>query len=95
MPTSSAQLPKPSSTVVYRPVAEGAVLLNLQDEIYFGLNAAGRTIWEALTTADATLESVVVALEAQFPGVARDTLRADAQDLIAELHGRHLVTPGE
>lgn len=93
MTATAARLPRPADSVVCRPVADGAVLLSLEDETYFGLNAAGRIVWEALSVADATLNSAVDDLTARFPGVAAETLRADACDLLAELSAHRLVLP--
>ena len=91
MPATSTRLPRPLPSVVSRPVGDGAVLLNMQDETYFGLNAAGLTIWERLASDGATADSVVDALSAQFPEIPRETLRADLIELLAQLREHHLV----
>ncbi len=39
---------RPASSVVYRPVGAEAILLDLDQGTYFGLNELGRAIWELL-----------------------------------------------
>ena len=91
MPATSARLPRPLPSVVYRPVSDGAVLLSMRDETYFGLNAAGRKVWEMLASDDVTSDSVVAALAEAYPDVARETLHADFLEIIAQLREHRLV----
>jgi hypothetical protein len=84
-------LPAPHPSVVFRPVADGAVLLHTQDEVYFGLNPVARQVWELLTPECASLDDVCARLEATYPEVAPDTLRADVSELLAQPGDRKLV----
>lgn len=88
-------LPVAHPEVIYRPVADGAVLLHTGQEVYFGLNVVGAQIWELLPPACSTLEEVCATLGARYPDVPAPTLRADVLELLAELERSGLVVgPG-
>jgi len=84
-------LPRPSSDVIYRPVSGGAVLLSMTDEVYYGLNAVGASIWEALPPVLAELDELCTRLACLYPDTDPDTIRADVQTLLRELAGHGLV----
>jgi hypothetical protein len=79
----------PSPRVLYKEVAGEAVLLDLETETYFGLNAAGARCWELLTTAPSVRDALEVLTEEY--DVAPDELRRDLDTLIDELLDRGLL----
>jgi hypothetical protein len=87
----SVLLPRPSSDVIYRPVSGGAVLLSMTDEVYYGLNAVGASIWEALPPVLTQLDELCTRLACLYPDTDPDTIRADVQTLLRELAGHGLV----
>lgn len=88
-------LPSPDPSVIFQPVAEGAVLLHARDEIYFGLNVVGTKIWQMLPPACMELDDICAELSASFPDVDRDQIRADVTDLLANLKELNLVVDPE
>jgi hypothetical protein len=84
-------LPTAKRDVVYRAVAEGALLFSVRDEVYFALNASGAYIWEALPPVLRTVDELCSRLEARYPDVDPATLRADAVELLEELATYGLV----
>ncbi len=86
-------LPKPIPDVIYRAVEDGAVLLSSKDEVYYGLNAVGRYIWEHLPPVLQTPEELFTSLSAAYPEVPIETIRADSRELLAELLAHGLVSP--
>lgn len=85
-------LPVPNPDVVFQPMPEGAVLLSTSDEVYLGLNQAGARIWELLTLAG-SLAELCTELSERYPDVPAARLRADAQELLAQLEKARLVLP--
>ena len=65
------------------------MLLNLQDEQYYGLDGVGTRFWE-LAEAGTTFGDAVRILLAEYD-VERDALVADLEALVAELHENGLV----
>jgi len=86
------RLPKPNPDVIYRAVEDGAVLLSSKDEVYYGLNTVGRYIWEHLPPVLQTSEELFTSLSAVYPDVPTETIRADADELLAELLANGLVS---
>lgn len=84
-------LPIPKDDVIFRRLADGAVVLHGTEEIYYGLNDAGARIWELLPTC-ASCDQLWERLCAESPGVDAATIRADAQALIADLLHFGLLT---
>jgi hypothetical protein len=70
-------------------VEDEVVILNLRDEVYYGLGDVGRRIWE-LVQQPRPVHSVRDALLAEYD-VAPDTCERDLLALLAELAGRGLV----
>jgi hypothetical protein len=83
------QLPDANPDVIYKPVADGAVLLDTRSEVYFGLNPVGARIWALLPPACTHLDDLCAALSREYPDAAEDTLRADVMELFNDLiaHG--------
>jgi len=64
-----------------------AFLLHVPSGRYFGLNATGLTVWQALTAG----EDPVTALRRKWPDAAEHDCRADTQRLLASLSAAGLV----
>jgi hypothetical protein len=75
--------------VLARQASGETVLLNLQDEQYYGLDGVGTRFWE-LAEAGTTFGDAVRILLAEYD-VERDALVADLEALVAELHENGLV----
>ena len=90
-----SMLPRPNPTVVFRAVADGAVLLHMEDEVYFGLNAVGTRIWQLLASECTELEDLCVRLAQGYPEVDPAVLRADVVELLGQLEQSQLVVAAE
>jgi len=75
--------------VMFRELDGEAVLLNLDNEAYYGLDDVGTRIWELLTSSS----SIEVALHRllQEYDVDEVKLRADLEQLVGELVANGLV----
>lgn len=89
-----AILPRPHPAVMFREVSDGAVLLQMQDEVYFGLNEVGTRIWQLLPPSCATLEELCARLGEAYPGVAAEQVRADVVELLDQLREQKLLVDG-
>jgi hypothetical protein len=78
-----------SPDVLFQEVAGEIVLLDLESENYFGLDAVGARIWTLLQTGSKVGE-VVDALLQEFD-VDRATLEADVADLLERLAEVELI----
>lgn len=75
---------------VHWTVLDGeAVLLNLQNGVYYTLNRVGKTIWE-LFTGDQPLERILSALCERFD-VTEDVAREDLIALVTRLRQEKLI----
>jgi hypothetical protein len=81
-----------SPRVLYKDVGGEAVLLDLDSETYFGLNATGARFWQLLTTAP-SIRDAVEALWGEYDAPA-DELRRDMHSLVDELVRRGLARTG-
>lgn len=86
-------LPLPAASVVFQRIDDGAVLFAPVTEIYFGLNEVGAKVWELLPPASESLDDVCAKLATQYPDVPIENLRADVEELLAQLLAEGLVTP--
>ena len=84
-------LPRPHPGVLFKPVSDGAVLLHVEEEIYFGLNDVGTLIWQMLPPACVSLDELCDRLAQTYAGVPPDVLRADVLELLAQLEENQLV----
>ena len=75
------------SHVLIRFLEQESVLLNLETERYFGLDAVGTRMWQ-LATAAPTVETALAQLVEEYDA-ARETLRTDLTNLL-----QHLVDNG-
>ena len=72
-----------SPEVLFQPLGDEAVLLNLHNNRYYGLNEVGARMWQLLQEHGA-LDAVVTQMVAEYE-VDEATLRQDLQTLIAQL----------
>jgi len=86
-------LPVGNPTVVFRPIAEGAVLLSTTDEVYYGLNSVGARVWALLSPVCRTLDELCGQLASEYPDVPPELVRADVVALLASLRAHGLVQP--
>lgn len=86
-------LPSANPDVIYKALADGAVLLSTTDEVYFGLNEVGARVWEHLPPVLETLDDLCAAIGAEYPDVDPEMIRADVSQLLAELAEHKLVLP--
>jgi hypothetical protein len=84
-------LPRVNPEVLFKPVTDGAVLLHVSDEVYFGLNAVGATVWVHLPPASSTLEELCEKVRAEYPDAPPEQVRSDVQELLEELLRHKLV----
>lgn len=84
-------LPRPHPGVLFKTVSDGAVLLHVEEEIYFGLNDVGALIWQLLPPNCACLDDLCARLSQTYTDVASEVLRADVIELLDELKANQLV----
>jgi hypothetical protein len=75
--------------VLMRVVDGELVVLNLDNEHYYGLDEVGTAMWEALTTAP-TVRDAIQQLLATYD-VDEETLARDVEGLLEDLSARGLV----
>jgi hypothetical protein len=75
--------------VLMRVVDGELVVLNLDNEHYYGLDEVGTAMWEALTTAP-TVSDAIRDLLATYD-VDEQTLTRDVENLLEDLRARGLV----
>ena len=79
---------------VHWTVLEGeAVLLNLDNGVYYTLNRVGTVIWE-LFTGHWSLATILARICERFE-VTREQARADLETLVTRLHQEGLITAGK
>jgi hypothetical protein len=77
--------------VLFKTVSDGAVLLHVEEEIYFGLNDVGTLIWQLLPPACRDLNELCTRLAEVYSDVPPEVLRADVVELLNELEANQLV----
>jgi hypothetical protein len=80
---------KIADDVIFQELEGEAVLLNMQSEIYFGLDAMGTRIWELLKT-HGRIQMVSEALLNEYE-VGEEELRKHLCEFIDKLHTKGLV----
>ena len=88
-PSSGAQSFAVSPSVVFRQMDDGAVLLDLESGVYFGLDEVGTRVWTLLLeqkTPDAVCEAMLDEFDVE-PGV----LAEDVRRLVGELQHNGLL----
>ena len=89
MVTFSDRVVIPAHVLIHHMDGE-SVLLNMETEKYFGLDATGTRMWQ-VATRSASVEAAYVALLQEFD-VDPQALRANLAELIARLIEHGLVT---
>ena len=84
-------LPRPHPGVLFKTVSDGAVLLHVEEEVYFGLNDVGARIWQMLPPACTDLDDLCAQLSVVYTEVAPEILRADVLELLGQLEANQLV----
>lgn len=84
----AAKIVVPPDTLI-NVIGEEAVLLNLKNEQYFGLDPMGTRMWNVLTTSD-SVQTAFDALLSEYE-VTADVLRRDLTDLLEKLLAHGLV----
>jgi hypothetical protein len=74
---------------MFRELDGEAVLLNLQNEMYYGLDEVGTRMWQLLTTSDSVQAAMDTMLE-EFD-VTPETLEQDLTKMINELQEQGLL----
>ena len=88
----------PSSTVtrseraIVEDVGGETVILDLDDDTFLRLNAAGAALWKALDV-PRSIESLAAALQEQF-GIDESTARVDASAFVEDMSKRGLLSVG-
>ena len=77
------------SNVLIRFLDQESVLLNLETEKYFGLDAVGTRMWQLATSAP-TLDSALSQLLEEYD-VSAETLRSDLSALLEHLKENGLI----
>ena len=78
--------------ILCKDLGDEAILLDLETETYFGLNASGSRLWKLLTTASTIRDAFKVMIEEY--DVPPDELLSDMGALIEDLVGRGLLRTG-
>lgn len=79
-----------SPEVLFQPLGEEAVLLNLENNRYYGLNEVGARMWQLLQE-HGDLDAVVAQMVAEYE-VEEAVLRQDLQTLIAQLIEQEMLS---
>lgn len=77
------------SNVLIRFLDRESVLLNLETEKYFGLDAVGTRMWQLATSAP-TLDAALSQLQEEYD-VSAETLRSDLSGLLEHLQENGLI----
>lgn len=91
-PFSFAMRASVPEQVLMRDLSGEAVLLNLDTECYFGLDATGTRMWTAFTSSE-SIQAAHQELLAEFD-VDTELLRRDMQELLDKLLDQGLVEIG-
>jgi hypothetical protein len=87
-------LPSANPSVICQRVDDGAVLFAPHSETYFGLNAVGVAIWEALPPVTATLDELCARIGRLYPDAPAATIRGDVVELLEQLMADGLALHG-
>jgi hypothetical protein len=75
--------------VLFRMVSDEAILVNLNTEVYLGLNTVGARMWDVLNSAN-SIEAAYETLLGEYE-VEPQQLRADLEELLGQLLGQKLI----
>ena len=82
-----------SDAAVVRDLDGESVILNIESGIYFGLDRIGTRVWQ-LIEEHGDLDAIVRVMEHEYDAVPQ-TLRADAEALVAALIEKRLIIEGD
>jgi hypothetical protein len=86
-------LPAANPTVIFKELADGAVLFAPSVEIYFGLNEVGARVWQLLPPGCESLDELCAKLGSHYPDVSAATIRSDVMELLDQLVEQGLAVP--
>jgi hypothetical protein len=89
------KLPRAKSTVIFKELAEGALLFSTHEEVYLGLNEVGRRVWSLLPPVCQTLDDLVSRLAQEYPDAPADVIRTDVLELLEDLERNGLLEPSQ
>ncbi len=75
---------------MFQAVSDGAVLLHMEDEVYYGLNAVGVRVWQLLPESR-DLGDLCSKLGKEYPDAEPEQLREDTRELLDALGRAGLV----
>jgi Coenzyme PQQ synthesis protein D (PqqD) len=82
-----------SDAAVVRDLDGESVILNIESGIYFGLDRIGTRVWQ-LIEEHGDVDAIVRVMEHEYD-VDPQTLRADAEALVAALIEKRLIIEGD
>lgn len=80
--------------VAWRIVDGEGVIVHVDSSAYYGLNASGTCIWEAILTTPLTTEAIATHLSARY-GLAREAALRDVEAFLVTLDGEGLLGRAE
>lgn len=89
MTVSFTQKLRVSPDTLVNVLGDESVLLNLENETYYGLDEIGTRMWSAVTTSD-SIQAAYETLLAEYE-VGADELRGDLSELVEKLVADKLV----
>jgi len=89
MPVSFSDCVRVAPDVLFRLVSDEGVLVNLNTEMYLGLNPVGARMWSVLSEAS-SIQAAYEQLLREFE-VDPSELRRDLEEFIAQLHAHQLI----
>jgi phosphoribosylformylglycinamidine (FGAM) synthase PurS component len=89
LPISFTTRVKVPTHVLIQEIGGESVLLNLENECYYGLDQTGTRMWAALTT-EASIQAAYERLLGEYD-VDAEKLRSDIQELIEKLIENGLI----
>ena len=91
MAQNNALLPSPSSSAIFKPLAEGGVLFSTDTEVYFGVNVIGARIWGLLPPVTRTFGDLYEILGTQYSDVSAAQIARDVDKFLDDLRENGLV----
>ena len=80
--------------VAWRIVDGEGVIVHVDSSAYYGLNASGTCIWEAILTTPLTTEAIATHVSARY-GLAREAALRDVEAFLVTLGGESLLVRAE
>jgi len=80
--------------VAWRIVDGEGVIVHVDSSAYYGLNASGTCIWEAILTMPLTTDAIAARVSARY-GLAREDALRDVQAFLVTLGGEGLLVRAE